>query len=326
MSMVCAGCDCLSNQALAALQHFHHLTSKHVRFLVAFPFLQIPLCRKMHSPPDRSYTRLGQCVNESMPNLSIQNAASAGLLRNDSNPSQVSGFCPTANCTWEPYDSLALCSTVEDITSAIILDCHDTSPLDNSSSASSESCNISTAALKAAGSPDVEMPSVLELAYIAVSNIDGYVISNGSTIWFDVFVFYAFFGQDFNAKLQTGKTLFALKSRLSPCLQSLQTVMNNGATHTTVRDSQDRPNLQAGFYGPNGNYSGFETFFQWVGIKIFNLTALVTPSALASDWGGTPNPFAEALFGPNADTFDPTISEQGFRDRMGNFTTSISNA
>ena len=241
----------------------------------------------MHSPPDRSYTRLDQCVSESTPILSIQNAASAGLLQNDSDPSQVSGFCPTANCTWEPYDSLALCSTVEDVTSAIILDCHDTSPLENSSSASSASCNISTAALKAAGSPDVKMPWELETVHLAVSNIDGYVIFNGSTIWFDVFVFYAFYKDNFNAKLQTGKTLFALKSRLSPCLQKLQTVMNNGATHTTVRDSQDRPDLQAGFYGPNGNYSGFETFFQWVGIKLFNFTASAIPAAVASEWGGT---------------------------------------
>ena len=103
--------------------------------------------------------------------------------------------------------------------------------------------------------------------------------------------------------------------------------MNNSATHTIVRDSQDSPNLQAGFYEPNGNYSGFESFFYWVGIKIFNFTASVTPSAMAGeDWGGTPNQFAEDLFGPNADTFDPKISEQGFRDRMSNFTTSISNA
>ena len=141
----------------------------------------------MHSSPDRSHIRSGQCVNQSIPILSIQNAASAGLLRNDSDPSQVSGFCPTANCTWEPYDSLALCSTVEDVTSAIILDCQNTPSPGNLSSASSGSCNISTAALKAAGSPDVEMPSVLEDVQLAVSNIDGYVISNGSTIWFDVF-------------------------------------------------------------------------------------------------------------------------------------------
>ena len=320
-SMVCAGCDCLSNRELAALQHFKTPSLTHFQFLVGFPFLQIPLCSKIHSPPDSSYIRLGQSVNQSMPILSIQNAAGAGLLRNDSDPSQVSGFCPTANCTWEPYDSLALCSTVEDFTSGIILEClNDTS----------QSCNISTAALKAAGSPDISLSlSCLGCPpdpFLAVSNIDGYVISNGSTIWLDVFVFYAFYNHDFPSMLQTGKNLFALKSRLSPCLQKLQTIMNNGATHTIVRDSQDQPNLQAGFYGPNGNYSGFESFFNWVGSKQFNVTADVEPKALASAWGDTPNPFVEALFGPNADTFDPKLSEQGFRDRMSNFTTIISNA
>ena len=292
-----------------------------------FPLSAELLCGKVHSPPDRSYLQLDQSVNMSLPILSIQNAAGAGLLRNDSDPSQVSGFCPTANCTWEPYDSLALCSTVEDVTSAIILECHNHTSLPDNSLLNSETCNISTTALKAAGSPDIEMhigshPD----PFFAVSNIDGYVTSNGSTIWLDVFVFYSFQDNMSPLKIQLGKTLFALKSRLSPCLQKLQTNMNNGVTNTIVRDSQDLPKLEAGFYGPDGNYSGFESFFNWIGVKMFNVTFNVVPGPLASPYGETPNPFAEALFGPNANTFDPKLSEQGLRDRMSNFTTIISNA
>lgn len=50
--------------------------------------------------------------------LSAMNNVSADL-------SDVQAECQTANCTYEPYTSIGVCSTVEDVTSNIVHECHE---------------------------------------------------------------------------------------------------------------------------------------------------------------------------------------------------------
>lgn len=49
----------------------------------------------------------------------LEAAVNVGLYGNVGDRSQVTGSCPSANCTWEPYTSLAFCSTAEDVTGTV---------------------------------------------------------------------------------------------------------------------------------------------------------------------------------------------------------------
>jgi hypothetical protein len=46
-------------------------------------------------------------------------AINAGLLADGAHPSTVTGDCPTSNCTWGSYTSLAICSSVREIYSQV---------------------------------------------------------------------------------------------------------------------------------------------------------------------------------------------------------------
>ena len=46
-------------------------------------------------------------------------AVKDGLLRDDISPSDVTGICPTGNCTWPDYQSLGVCSDVVDVSQRI---------------------------------------------------------------------------------------------------------------------------------------------------------------------------------------------------------------
>src|ERR1700753_1656442 len=84
----------------------------------------------------------------------MRTAIQQSLVGADSDASHVSGYCPTNNCTWQPYTSLAFCaSTVEDISATIDKTC--------GLSAADEGlimCNVTTGALKAQSIVGIEFP------------------------------------------------------------------------------------------------------------------------------------------------------------------------
>ena len=53
-----------------------------------------------------------------MPDLAVL-AVKDGLLKEDISPSDVTGICPTGNCTWPDYQSLGVCSDVVDVSQRI---------------------------------------------------------------------------------------------------------------------------------------------------------------------------------------------------------------
>ena len=53
-----------------------------------------------------------------MPDLAVL-AVKDGLLRGDISPSDVTGTCPTGNCTWPDYHSLGVCSDIIDVSERI---------------------------------------------------------------------------------------------------------------------------------------------------------------------------------------------------------------
>ena len=78
----------------------------------------------------------------------MRTAILTGLNGNDNDPSAVSGSCPTSNCTWNPYTSLALCpGVVEDISSAIQKECLTETYADGGGTVTF--CNVTTSTLKA---------------------------------------------------------------------------------------------------------------------------------------------------------------------------------
>ena len=69
-------------------------------------------------------------------------AIEAGLTNKDTNPSSVTGHCPTGDCTWPDFLSLGTCSSVDDVTPSIIT--RSRSPKDNGDP---NSCTYSVPAL-----------------------------------------------------------------------------------------------------------------------------------------------------------------------------------
>ena len=52
-------------------------------------------------------------------------AITNGLTDKNVNPSNVSGNCPTGNCTWERYQSMGVCSNAADVSLTITSHCRD---------------------------------------------------------------------------------------------------------------------------------------------------------------------------------------------------------
>lgn len=100
----------------------------------------------------------------------MQNAIITGLVGNNSIPSQVLGTCPSANCTWNMYTSLAFCSTVQNVTSTMVEHCSKRQQGVTSSGEISfavpfnRTCNVSTSALEDKGnitSPTANLESLI---------------------------------------------------------------------------------------------------------------------------------------------------------------------
>lgn len=82
----------------------------------------------------------------------MQGPITVGLSADNNDPSQIAGSCPSANCTWQTYASLAFCSSVKDVTSTIVENCihrfTGVSTLGSASANFSETCSVSTLPLR----------------------------------------------------------------------------------------------------------------------------------------------------------------------------------
>ena len=180
----------------------------------------------------------------------MQNAIITGLVGNNSIPSQVLGTCPSANCTWNMYTSLAFCSTVQNVTSTMVEHCSERQQGVTSSGEISfavpfnRTCNVSTSALEDKGnitSPTANLGisyyfDPQERAYTnGVVNPQIGVYTPPDVVKMDVFYMQQ------ELRDNDGKTIevffmppvgkLALQARITICLQTFKTDMVNGTTH-----------------------------------------------------------------------------------------------
>ena len=295
----------------------------------------------------------------------MQDAIQNGLVGNNNALSQVAGFCPSANCTWEPYTSLAFCSTVEDVTSSILKECG-TTDLDEREL---YSCNVTTKELRAgymaedpAANPTLYFDAFLNLPSQQFGVFSTYRvhIPNNSLSYqspplrnphhnfaiLDVFLIYMKNATDFPSL----RGLYALKGTISLCLQTLETTMINGTTKTVVRDN---PNvtwtgsineMSRGTYWTQigGRDLNYTVDYESIWVTAFFLlhdvfhgiaSPMTLPGLIIPFGDGDETQFSEilnslgtAIFGPGLNALDQELSLEGFMNRMNNVTSSMTNA
>jgi hypothetical protein len=179
--------------------------------------------------------------------LSMRTAILTGLYGNENDPSTVSGSCPTPNCTWHPYTSLAFCpSLVENVSSTIQKQCVNLTFGDDDTQYTF--CNVTTNNLAVNSISGVSCPSENIGVYSVSQNVFGKDTNSSTTSndgktelkLVDIFAIYqktenSSSLDSINAfKSCQSSEFIALKASISLCLQTFQTSMTNGSTNTTV--------------------------------------------------------------------------------------------
>ena len=185
----------------------------------------------------------------------MEDAIQSGLVGNSSVASQVSGVCPSANCTWDPYVSLAFCSNVEDVTPTISKNCGTTYL--RGFDAPTKNCNVTTEELMAGAlaytPPFLTTPS-LNWLQSTVGVFSSLRLFYPNTTWkyppllndslhnftlLDIFLIYtAGEGEwDYISDAPAFAEPHALKATINLCFQTLQTTMANATTVTVVQDT-----------------------------------------------------------------------------------------
>ncbi|MCJ1270468.1 hypothetical protein MMC22_010365 [Lobaria immixta] len=172
----------------------------------------------------------------------MQVAVTSGLLTTDASPSDIKGTCQTGNCTFEDYSSLAICSSVDDVTPTLIAHCppgySDTEP----------GCDYTVPDLQNNPTWRKDYFKTIEgsnALWIGASQVIGGFPSGPDTL-VEFFVLYL---PDVSVLTRDTKTNFtaslvAFKGALNLCVQTYRTNITNGDTSTTVKETQKNLNWQ----------------------------------------------------------------------------------
>ena len=228
-----------------------------------------------------------------------------GLLRDGVGPSEVSGSSGSGNCTFGTFTSMAVCASVEDVTSSIVADCENTEQF---SGISDDKCSYSVPALlnhhpssNVRTSPREKLHSTL---YIGASMIYVYSGPDGTPFNDTLIEFYVIYVPDLtilpttstSRTNYTGK-LAALKGTLSLCANIYNSSMQFGVTNTTVQAQKTHLPWQQGLAANDNNQGGYnasvpgtsDTLFMdpmsmnglsvWLITSTFNGTSYMPPPA-----------------------------------------------
>lgn len=162
----------------------------------------------------------------------METAINSGILQTPADPSEVTGDCPTGNCTFS-YQTMGVCSRLDDVSPTIITDCH------HENIGAATQCFYSVADLR--DRPpwrEDNMTTVgLEMTlWVAASKADesGIVDPNPSSLG----VFYTLYLPDTKVYPYSGSRpnftghMVALKGSFNLCVISYQTTVQNGVTKT----------------------------------------------------------------------------------------------
>jgi hypothetical protein len=269
-------------------------------------------------------------------------------------PSHVLGSCPSSKCTFEPYNSLAFCSTTKDISSTIIIsDCKE-----------KPRCNFTTEELEGEFN---FLPGVTNIAVFANKTMADRpypdTLANRTTFslhgtpfdlsMVDIFVFYSWMGIVSPPEVPPLK-ISVFKASIGLCLATMETSIENGTTSTTVRDVYRNLNWTGGLYeNENGyvvsltpfwtqldgsgtnytvDYPSLDAAAFYLTNKVLRGNASVGEGSIGQTDFGTEEVVSSlsiAIFGPSLNTTEPPdtdVALQGFSDLMASFATGMTNA
>ena len=168
-----------------------------------------------------------------------------GLLRDGVDPSEVQGSSVTGNCTFGVFASMAVCASVEDVTSSIVADCKDT---EHFSGISDDKCSYTVPALRktlpfsnvrTSAGEDIHSTLYMGAGMIFVDAETGDTSDtpiNDTLI--ELYIIYVpdltILPQDGGSTNYSGK-LAALKGTLSLCAHTYNSSMHFGITNTTLQ-------------------------------------------------------------------------------------------
>ena len=274
-----------------------------------------------------------------------------GLLRNDVSPSNIQVSCPTGNCTWGSYQTLGVCSNVEDVSSSITSRCRKFSTSDYSQAG----CNYS-------------VPDISEHPTLTGTQLDVYDGGLGHTLWVgasDLYTpqgtysypsintlvqFYVIYVRDY-AKWDTldmtnghKDELIALKGTLNLCLYEYDTSTVSGETKTTELGQNTGQDWETGEAVEDDNIVQFSTvttthdsetfwmksdniksFTEFLSYETFVGFASLRSQAKAPGGGGnnTDNDIVGAIA---ASVYGDDTGVQGLSKLLNNLTISMGNA
>lgn len=168
----------------------------------------------------------------------LQAAFTAGL-QTPINPSAISGFCPTGNCTFDEYSSLAICSSAEDVTPSLLSDC-------KGQSDAKLGCNYTVPEIRNRAtwrggefSPTGKLGSTLWIgASETTQQRDGFRSGPETLVDFYVLYFPNITVLSDDAVANITQSIVALKGSLDLCVKTHHTTVTNGITNTTITNNQ----------------------------------------------------------------------------------------
>ncbi|KAL9615217.1 MAG: hypothetical protein Q9167_000311 [Letrouitia subvulpina] len=262
-----------------------------------------------------------------------------GLMNNNISPSNVSGSCPTGNCTWDIYQSMGVCASVIDVSPSITSRCRNVGSQFNPTG-----CYYSVPAID-------ENPTAFNTTFHSTTS--------GDTLWVGaskvtadykypglntLVQFYVVYAPDLETWAANDHTkdhksqLIALEATLKLCVYTYNSSMTFGVTSTTEISRSTDLNWQLGYDVSDQTYpiinttkdsEGFwmhqenmESFNTYLSLRTFTGSAQMQTDAIDfkdnSYTTDTVRAIAASIYGK-----PPGI--QGLSYLLGNLSTSITN-
>ena len=158
----------------------------------------------------------------------MSDAIYSGLLSRQNRPSDVTGNCTTERCDWDPYWTLAVCPTVEDVTSRIL--------------------SVDPGTVEGVSMKGHRIANGTYYSFVMVSDSkysqsmsqprSNITIGNRGTISDTLLFWYPPCSPDFVENLLDQQYWRAHRATLSLCLQKLNSSFYNSSMHTEVIESK----------------------------------------------------------------------------------------
>ena len=159
----------------------------------------------------------------------MEAAIDSAIIQTPADPSEVKGDCPSGNCTFPDYETMGVCSRVDDISPTIIRNCHHEDTGDDTQ------CFVSVADLQTHPSwreDNFTDYMTLWVGASSVSTRDDYLDPKSLGVFYTI---YYPDTQAYQSKLNSTSELVALKGSLDLCVISYQTTVTNGITKTVEK-------------------------------------------------------------------------------------------